>query len=82
MRWTWTTRIGPRCAPCSRLAGQAVAGEGDEVSGFSIVYQMPGGNGGITGFEYGGMADGSCFQSFQWGVGRAGGNGGVQPIDY
>jgi len=64
------------------LAGQAAGGEGDEVSGFSIVYQMPGGSGGTTGLEYGGMADGSCFQSFQWGVGRVGGNGGVQPIDY
>ncbi len=67
------------------LAGQAVAGEGDEVSGFSIVYQMPGGAGGTSGFEYGGsvsMGDGSCFQSFQWGVGRAGADGGVPIIDY
>ncbi len=64
------------------LAGQAVAGEADEVSGFSIVYQMPGGAGGTPGFEYGGMADGSCFQSFQWGVSRPGGSGGMESTSY
>ncbi len=64
------------------LAGQAVAGAGDEVSGFGTMPpDVPGSS--VPGFEYGGMADGSCFQSFQWGVGRsAGGAGGVQPIDY
>jgi len=47
-------------------AGQAVAREGDVVSGFSIVYQMPGGAGGTSGFEYRGsvsMGDASCFQA-------------------
>ena len=76
------------CTPSSPWPGRrwrARVTEGDEVSGFSIVYQMPGGAGGTSGFEYGGsvsMGDGSCFQSFQWGVGRAGGDGGVPIIDY
>ena len=57
------------------LAGQAVS-QDDEVSGFSIVYQMPGGAGGISGpgtSQPAGMGDGSCFQSFQWGASTHGG---------
>jgi hypothetical protein len=57
------------------LAGRA-AGEKDEVSGFSIVYQMPGGgdtSGPYPGLRPAGMGDGSVFQSFQWGASSPGG---------
>jgi hypothetical protein len=49
------------------LAGQATAGQSDEVSGFSIVYQMPGSGPGQVGI----VIQGSFLDSFQWGVGRA-----------